>query len=161
MNALEYRFELGLLELPEVRELIHQHLTQAVAQTPQESAHGLDTSGLSVDSVRFWSCWDSQRLLAIGAWKALSQKQGEIKSMHTAKSARGKGVGSAVLIHLIEDAEAAGIEHLYLQTGSGAFFAPAVSLYARHGFRECAPFAEYQIDPNSIYMDLSLDSLKA
>jgi putative acetyltransferase len=31
-------------------------------------------------------------------------------------------------------------------------FAPAHRLYAAAGFRECAPFAGYWLDPNSIYM---------
>ncbi|MGB3312882.1 MAG: GNAT family N-acetyltransferase, partial [Albidovulum sp.] len=59
-----------------------------------------------------------------------------------------------LLAHLIDDARSAGIERLYLQTGSGPFFAPAVSLYSRHGFAQCPPFAGYFEDPNSIYMTL-------
>ncbi len=33
-----------------------------------------------------------------------------------------------------------------------AAFAPARRLYADSGFRECAPFADYVLDPNSVFM---------
>lgn len=142
----------GQLDQPAVQALVHRHLTHAVAQTPQESAHGLDLSGLRSDDVRFWTFWADDQLHAIGAWKRLTATEAELKSMHVAEASRRQGMGSRLLTHLIEDARAAGIGTLYLQTGSGPFFAPAVALYRRHGFAECAAFAEYSEDPNSIYM---------
>ena len=41
-------------------------------------------------------------------------------------------------------------------TGTEDYFAPARRLYARHGFTECAPFADYVLDPNSVFMELRL-----
>lgn len=151
---IELQSKLGLLDHPEVQALIERHLTHAVAQTPQESAHGLDLSGLKSPDVRFWSFWAKDTLCAIGAWKQINATQAELKSMHVVEVSRKQGIGSHLLAHLIDDARKAGIEGLYLQTGSGPFFAPAVALYSRHGFEQCAPFAEYSEDPNSIYMSL-------
>ncbi|MCU1521170.1 MAG: family acetyltransferase [Arthrobacter sp.] len=43
-----------------------------------------------------------------------------------------------------------------LETGSREFFALARRLYHRHGFLECAPFAGYVLDPNSVFMSREL-----
>jgi putative acetyltransferase len=37
-----------------------------------------------------------------------------------------------------------------------AAFAPARALYARFGFVECAPFGDYRLDPNSVFMTFEL-----
>ena len=65
---------------------------------------------------------------------------------------RGKGAGSAVLDHLIAVARARGYTRLSLETGSTAPFDPARKLYKAHGFAECGPFADYPLDPFSIFM---------
>jgi putative acetyltransferase len=151
-NMIELVFKPNLLDQPAVQALVHSHLMHAVAKTPQESAHGLDLSGLQSPDVRFWTLWAADALHAIGAWKQLSATEAELKSMHVAEAVRRQGTGSLLLKYLIDDAQAAGIQTLYLQTGSGAFFAPAVALYRRHGFAECQPFSNYREDRNSIYM---------
>jgi putative acetyltransferase len=95
-------------------------------------------------------------VVGVGALKRLSAEHGEIKSMHTAEAARGRGVGSALLRQIIAAARARGMSRLSLETGSWAYFLPARALYARHGFVECPPFGEYQADPNSVFMTLEL-----
>jgi putative acetyltransferase len=76
--------------------------------------------------------------------------------MHTAEAARKKGVGSAMLGHILSAARAAGLTCLSLETGSWDYFGPARELYRRHGFRECGPFDDYTLDPNSVFMTLEL-----
>ncbi len=49
-----------------------------------------------------------------------------------------------------------GYHRVSLETGSMAAFAPARSLYARAGFVECDPFADYVPSPNSRFMTLSV-----
>jgi putative acetyltransferase len=39
-----------------------------------------------------------------------------------------------------------------------AAFEPARRLYALHGFTECGPFADYILDPNSVFMTIELIS---
>ena len=106
--------------------------------------------------MRFWSAWDGDELVGVGALKRLDPEHGEIKSMHTAEAARGRGVGSSLLRHIMAHARTAGMKRLSLETGSWPYFLPARALYARHGFVECGPFGDYREDPNSIFMTTPL-----
>jgi putative acetyltransferase len=81
-----------------------------------------------------------------------------VKSMHTALAVHRKGVGSAMLRHIVAFARSRGISRLSLETGSWDYFQPALALYRRHGFIECQAFADYVEDPNSIFMTLDLRS---
>src|SRR6266851_357581 len=55
----------------------------------------------------------------------------ELKSMHTAQAARGRGIGRAMLDHLIGVARERGCLRMSLETGSMDAFAPARSLCER------------------------------
>lgn len=106
--------------------------------------------------MKFWSAWEDDTLLGVGALKQLSPSHGEIKSMHTGQANRRAGVGTAMLRHIIEAARMMGLTRLSLETGSSTYFHPARALYRRHGFVECPPFGDYVVDPNSIFMTLEL-----
>lgn len=141
---------------PRVIALLKIHLTTARAETAPGSAHALDLTGLQSPDISFWTIWNDEILLGIGALKRLSGDHGEIKSMHTAQSVRGRGVGSAMLGHIIASARASGMARLSLETGSWDYFEPARALYRSHGFVECPPFGDYVSDPNSIFMSLGM-----
>ncbi len=146
----------GGLDDPRVVALLHTHVTRARAETARGSAHALDLSGLRAPEIAFWTAWEGENVVGVGALKRLSAEHGEIKSMHTAEAARGRGVGSALLRQIMAAARARGMSRLSLETGAWAYFVPARALYARHGFVECAPFGEYREDPNSVFMTLEL-----
>jgi putative acetyltransferase len=146
----------GGLSDPRVIELLQTHLSRVRAETALGSAHALDLSGLQSPDIRFWTIWEGKALSGAGALKRLSADHGEVKSMYTAEHARGKGVGSAMLRHIIEAAREAGMSRLSLETGSWDYFQPARELYKKHGFRECSPFAEYVLDANSVFFSLDL-----
>ena len=146
----------GGLDDPRVVELLDTHLQAARAETAPGSAHALDHAGLRSPEVTFWSAWEGDALVGVGALKRLSAEHGEVKSMHTAEAARGRGVGSAMLRHIIAAARSRGMSRLSLETGSWVYFEPAHALYCRHGFVECGPFGEYREDSNSVYMTLDL-----
>jgi putative acetyltransferase len=146
----------GGLSDPRVIGLLRTHLTRARAETAPGSAHALDLSGLQSPDIRFWTIWEAETLLGAGALKRLSPDHGEVKSMYTAEQARGRGVGSAMLRHIIEIARASGMARVSLETGTWDYFQPARELYKKHGFRECAPFADYVLDPNSVFFSLDL-----
>jgi len=139
-----------------VLDLLRVHLTNSRAQTAPGSAHALDVAGLQAPGISFWTIWDDDTLLGCGALKRLNGDHGEVKSMHTAQVARRKGIGTAMLLHIIASARARRMSRLSLETGSWDYFAPARALYARHGFVDCAPFADYVLDPNSVFMTLEL-----
>ena len=146
----------GGLDDPRVRALLEHHVRTARSETGVGSAHALALDGLKSADMNFWSAWDGDTLLGVGALKQLSSSHGEIKSMHTAQVNRRAGVGTAMLRHIIEAARMMGVTRLSLETGSWAYFHPARALYRRHGFAECPPFGDYVADANSIFMTLEL-----
>ena len=146
----------GGLDDPRVQALLEHHFTTARAETGRGSAHALDLSGLKSPDIHFYSAWEGDSVIAIGALKRLSASHGEIKSMHTGQKHRRKGAGSAILLHIIASARQMGMSRLSLETGSWPDFIPARELYQRHGFSECPPFGDYVPDPNSIFMTLEL-----
>ena len=93
-------------------DLLHCHLTRARAETAPGSSHALDLAGLQSPNIRFWTVWDDDNLLGIGALKQLSMDHCEIKSMYTAQSARRKGVGRTMLRHIIATARERGMSRL-------------------------------------------------
>lgn len=146
----------GGLDDSRVQKLLVHHFTTARAETAPGSAHALDLSGLKLPDVHFWSAWEGDCVIAIGALKQLSPSHGEVKSMHTEQSRRRKGAGSAMLRHIIERARQLGFSRLSLETGAWPYFIPAREFYKRHGFGECPPFGSYIPDPNSVFMTLEL-----
>lgn len=146
----------GDLDDARVTALIEHHVQRARAESGPGSAHALDLTGLRSPDVSFWTAWDQGKLAAMGALKRLSVDHGEVKSMYTVESARRRGIGAAVLRHIIGEARRQGMERLSLETGSWPYFGAARVFYGRHGFLECAPFADYRLDPNSVFMTLAL-----
>ncbi len=146
----------GGLDEKQVIDLLDFHVHHARAETAPGSDHALDPDGLKSPDIAFWSAWEGDTLLGVGALKRMSPDHGEVKSMHTSSSARERGIGGAMLRHIIDHARASGMTRLSLETGSWAYFDPARALYAKHGFVECAPFGDYVLDPNSVFMTRDL-----
>jgi putative acetyltransferase len=141
---------------PGIVELLEEHLSEMRTTSPPESVHALDLDGLRDPAVTVWTARESGKVVGCGALKLLEPRHGEIKSMRTAAVHQGRGVGTAVLRHLLAEARSRGLTRLSLETGSQDFFAPARGLYLRHGFVSCPPFAGYTDDPNSAYFTLRL-----
>jgi putative acetyltransferase len=154
--AETYTVKLDDLTGPEIIELLADHMRDMHVHSPPESVHALDLDGLRKPDITFWSVWSDNTLVGCGALKELDKKHGEIKSMRTAAEFRGRGAGKLMLRHLIAEAEKRGYKRLSLETGSMAAFEPARRLYASHGFELCGPFADYILDPNSVFMTIEL-----
>jgi len=144
---------------PDVRTLLERHLELMRATTPPQDVHALDIDGLLDPAVTFYSLRLGGELLGVGALKQLDPHHAELKSMHTAEAARGRGIGRAMLDHLLAVARRRGCRRVSLETGSMDAFAPARSLYATAGFRLCGPFGDYRPSHNSTFMTLALDRL--
>jgi putative acetyltransferase len=95
-------------------------------------------------------------LLGVGALKRLDEAHAELKSMHTSEAARSQGVGRAMVDHLLAVAADGRYQRVSLETGTMDAFAPARSLYTKVGFRPCAPFGEYTVNPYSACMTIDL-----
>ena len=122
------------------------------ATSPPESVHALDIDALRTPDITFWSVWLGQEIAGCGALKRLDARRGEIKSMRVADAFLGRGIGRAILNHLISEARARGMESLWLETGSSETFIPALRLYESAGFTRCGPFDDYVEDPFSLFM---------
>ena len=137
---------------PAIAALIQFHFDEMHRWSPRDSCHVMTVERLRSPDVNFFSAWDGEALAGCGALKVLDTRHGELKSMRAAPAYRGKGVGKALLLHLIAEARARGHTRLSLETGSGPMFEPAQGLYRAHGFERCAPFADYREDPFSVFM---------
>jgi putative acetyltransferase len=133
------------------------HHAFAKRHSPPEDVHALDLAGLLAENVSFFSIREDGELLGVGALKQLDELHAELKSMHTAEAARGRGVGRAMVDHLVGIARSRGCHRVSLETGSMEAFAPARALYASAGFETCEPFAGYRPSPNSVCMTLELN----
>lgn len=140
----------------DVRRLIELHLEFGRTQSPPEDAHALAVDELLDPAITLFSIRSRDELLAVGALKRLDDHHAELKTMHTVERARGRGIGRAMLRHLLAVARARGFQRVSLETGSMEAFAPARSLYASAGFSPCEPFGNYRQSPNSSYMTLRL-----
>lgn len=136
----------------EIAEFLKDHIKEMKSVSPPESKHALDLAGLRKPEITFWTVWDDSRLIGCGAMKELDASHAEIKSMRTATAYRGKGIASMLLQHILNEAKLRGYRRISLETGSMPFFQPARNLYEKYGFKNCAPFATYKEDPNSIFM---------
>ena len=142
---------------PEIRALLAEHLRSMHQLSPPESVHALDLTGLRQPEITFWTVWSEVELLGCGALKELNSTHGEIKSMRTTSSHRRKGVGRAMLQHIIAEARRRSYTRLSLETGSMPAFEPARRLYESFGFTYCSPFADYAEDPNSVFLTRTLE----
>ncbi|WP_031570780.1 GNAT family N-acetyltransferase [Rheinheimera texasensis] len=150
------------LQGPEIAALLTAHMADMQATSPPESVHALDLAALRRKDIQFWTLWHQPDIttpaLLAGciALKLLDDQHGEIKSTRVADAFRGRGCGRRLVEHLLAEARQHGLLRVSLETGSMAFFQPARSLYQKFGFIECPPFADYQQDPNSVFMTLAL-----
>lgn len=144
---------------PDVQALLVRHLEFALGQTPPEHSFALDSDGLLDPAITFFSYRVCGGVLGIGAIKRLGADHAEIKSMHTAEAARGRGIGRAMLIYLLEVARTRGFRRVSLETGTTAAFAPARMLYQSAGFVLCGPFAGYRPSEDNLFMTLEFDAV--
>jgi putative acetyltransferase len=139
-----------------VRGLLERHLAFCLSETPPEHSFALNVDGLLDPKVTFVSYRDGETVLGVAAIKELDAGHAEIKSMHTASEARGRGVGRALLDHLLATARSRGYQRVSLETGTTPGFAAARALYESAGFRPCGPFSDYPVTGDNTFYTLGL-----
>ena len=77
----------------------------------------------------------------------LDDDTAEIRRMYVVPSARGRGVGRAILDRLLDEARALGYRRIRLETGNRQL--EAMRLYERAGFRRGDCWGPYVDDPRS------------
>jgi putative acetyltransferase len=140
----------------DVQALLLRHLAFAHENTPPEDIHALDVTGLLDPALTLFSARSGAVLLGIGALRELDQDHVELKSMHTAAEVRGRGVGRAMVAHLLGVARRRGYRRVSLETGASEAFAAAFTLYTSAGFLPCEPYGRYWESGNNRYMTLLL-----
>jgi len=141
----------------QTRALLRLHLAGMQASSPgPEHVFALDVSALQARGVTVWTAWIGERLAAIGALKDLGGLTGEVKSMRTHPEFLRRGIGAAMLEHIIGEARARGMRRLSLETGSGPAFEPALALYRKRGFVAGEPFGDYVQSAFNQFLHLTL-----
>ena len=141
---------------PDIAALLEHHLAEMHAWSPACKVNALPGARLADPEVTFFAARRDGKLAAIGAIKQLAPDRGELKSMRAAPAFRGTGAGRAMLEHLLAQTQARGWNWVGLETGRTAGFAPAIALYRRYGFAECAAFGNYVTDDFSMCMSRDL-----
>ena len=145
-------FRVDDLSGPAIQALVVRHLRGMHENSPPGSVHAFDLAQLRQPGLTFWSAWVGDEIAGIGALKRLDSGRGEIKSMRVADAWLGKGVGRAMLDHIVGEARRMGLTSLWLETGGSPAFTPALRLYETAGFMRCGPFEGYVDDPFSVFM---------
>ncbi|WP_306015867.1 GNAT family N-acetyltransferase [Oceanicaulis sp. MMSF_3324] len=145
----------------DVTALLQTHADFALKESPPDTCHFLDVTALKAPDITFWSARENEVLLGVVALKALDARSGEVKSMHVAQAARGKGAGRALMEHLLDEARGRGYASLWLETGNTPGFHAALALYERLGFQRCPAFGCYQETDFNVFMTLDLTASHA
>lgn len=140
------------LQAADVRALIAHHQKTALAANQACEGHALDIKAFEDPALTLIAVREKDELLAVGGLKVLNRSDGELKSMHTVQTARGRGIGQILVEALVKLAGTKKLTNLYLETGTVDYFAPARRLYERCGFEECGPFADYEANIDSYFM---------
>ena len=146
------------LSSEQTRRLLALHLAGMQANSPAESVFALDLTALQDPRVTVWSAWDGDTIASIGAIKALGDGTAEVKSMRTAPGFERRGAAARILETIINEARSRGYRDLYLETGSGSSFEPALTLYRKRGFASCGAFSDYEASDFNQFLRLELES---
>ncbi|MEZ5894482.1 MAG: GNAT family N-acetyltransferase [Parvularculaceae bacterium] len=144
------------LSSEKVRALLAYHVHLMRENSPPGMSYALDIDGLKAPGVTFWSAWDGDELLGFGALKELAPGWGEIKSMRTAPDHLGRGVGAAILDHIMRVACSRGYKRLSLETGTTPTFTAAIALYKKRGFANGESFGGYSESDFNQFFHLDL-----
>ena len=138
------------------RALLALHLGEARSNTPKGFSFALDLTGLRQPNITVWAAWENDQVAGVCALKDLGDGLGEVKSMRTDPRHLRKGVASALLDHIVEEARRRGFKRLSLETGTVAAYEPALALYRKQGFRDGEAFADYQPSAYNQFLHLDL-----
>ena len=118
----------------------------------------LELGKFSPPAARLLLAQYEDQIAGIGALRKIAEDTAEIKRMYVRPDFRGKGVGRALLTHLIREARLVGYTRVRLD--SAQFMKQAHALYRSAGFEEIKPYPESEIPPEFhshwIFMELLL-----
>jgi len=105
-----------------------------------EQRHGFDIARIFQPNISFFIArLDGQPAGCGGV--AIEDDFAELKRMYVRPALRGRGVAQAIVARLEQQARAAGIPRLMLETGDAQL--AAIRFYEREGFERCSAFGVY------------------
>ena len=139
---------------PRARRLVDELDRLQLSLYPAESNHLDAIETLERDNVTFLAAFVGAEPVGCGAVKRMPGGYGEIKRMYVDPSARGRGVGRALVDALESSLLADGIGIARLETGVRQ--PEALALYERCGYARIPAFGEYREDPLSVFLEKRL-----
>ena len=141
----------------DVRALVKELNEFTFELTPAEFRHHMTVEQMAQPDLTLFVARDaSGATLGMGALKRHADGVGEVKRMFVKPSARGLGVGGAILARIEDLARQEGLSRVVLETGSN--FDAAKRVYERGGFATCEPVLDY---PPSAWTAFYAKSLSA
>jgi putative acetyltransferase len=150
-GQVSFEISRARVDEPDVAELIRRHIDLMSSQSAEDACHVMMPEALAASGIDLLVLRECDRAMAIGALRH-ADTFCELKCMHTAVEARGRGMVRAMVRALVALARDAGMTHVSLETGSGPEHEAARALYASEGFRDCPPFGDYSAHPLSVFM---------
>lgn len=134
--------------------LLRQADVFSAALYPVEGRHPMSSADLLAAPARFFVASIDRHAVGCAALVIYAPGRGELKRMFVAASARGQGVGHALLRHIETAARFEGVRIIQLETGPQSL--AALHLYRCNGYVERGPFGIYQASPHSVFMEKQL-----
>jgi putative acetyltransferase len=159
VTAATTRYAIGVDDArrDDVGRLVQGHREWSLDQTPPEYSFSVAPDAIAEAGITLFTARSpAGALLGVGGLKQLDAGHGEIKTMHTAAEARGRGVGRALLDALLDEARRRGYSRVSLETGTSEAFRPARKLYESAGFRPGPPFADYANTEHNVCVTMLL-----
>jgi putative acetyltransferase len=152
-----YVIEVDDPDREDVRKLVQVHRDWSLQQTPPDFSFSVEPDAVAEAGITLFTARSSEgELLGVGGLKQLDASHGEVKTMHSAAEARGRGVGRGLLNALLHEARRRGYTRVSLETGTTDAFRPARTLYESAGFRPSPPFADYANTAHNLCMTMRL-----
>jgi putative acetyltransferase len=141
-------------DTPEARELLHQSDAFAASLYPPENRYPIDVPELLAKDARFFVARRDGVALGCMALVRTGPDKGELKRCFVAASARGQGVGGALLLAAEAAAREQKMRAIQLETGN--LNQAALRLYRGSGFHDRGPFGDYPDNGVSVFLEKTL-----
>jgi putative acetyltransferase len=139
---------------PEARELLRQSDKFAASLYPPENRYPIDVPELLAKNARFFVARRDGVALGCMALVRTGPDKGELKRCFVAASARGQGVGGALLLAAEAAAREQKMRAIQLETGN--LNQAALRLYRGSGFHDRGPFGDYPDNGVSVFLEKTL-----
>lgn len=143
-------------DAPTAVALIRELDAEIVERDPDGPIYGLHPGEHGDPRLRFFVLTVAGKPAGCGALRQLEPDTAELKRMFVRRGFRGQGLSRGLIRQLEEEARAAGIRVLKLETGPRQI--EALGLYRSEGYVDIPRYGEYVDSPDSICMQKLLST---